>query len=83
MTIVQLAGARPLLALVGRADFVPVKGKEFAQFRGEGDEIGGNAALGKEVEHGQEQEWFVGGAVGGNGRPRGAVLICVQVGKLV
>ncbi len=43
--------------------------------------MGGDAALGKEVEHGQEQEGFVWGAEGGNGRPRGVVLIGMQVGK--
>lgn len=68
-------------ALAWWADFVPVQIKNLNQIRGEFDEVGGKAILGKKIEDRQKEKRFVRGAVGGDGRPHFPVFIGIEAGK--
>jgi hypothetical protein len=83
LTLQVIKGIGQVPALAGRAHGVPVTAEQVTQFRRQLNEVGAEAALSAEVQHGQEQQGFVGGAEGGNGRPPLAVFVRVQVGELV
>ena len=57
--------------------------EQVAQFCVRFDEVGTETALGKAVEHGEEEQGFVGSAMGGNGRSGCAVFVDVEVGEFV
>lgn len=58
-----------------------VDGEQFPQVGGEFDEVGFYDALGDEVDHGQQQERFVRGAVFGCSRPARATGVGAEGGE--
>ncbi len=68
---------------VGREDARPVEGEEFAQFWGKFDEVGGEAALSKEVDDGEEQERLMRCAMAGEIGPTGSAFVGVEVDEIV
>ena len=66
---------------IQRHDQRPVEAKEIKQVITRFNQVGGDQSLGKEIDHGEQEQWLVGRAVTGGRRPVGAVGGGVKMGE--